>query len=774
MTRKKILVVLLCVVILAGSGIGGYTLGRRNERAEWNRTEKTEAEINRTAEQPVIAVVNLDSGVTVNGSQVYYGEKIIDFPDENFSYTSLEDARRGMEGDRYGAYIIIPSDFSECVESLNGMPDSAKIQYAITEHSEGNGHSELLQRVLRFGEDLNSQMSYMYLCSIMDEFHSAQDEAVTVMENDITDKAAIEQIQPSDLISMIAVPELVQPENTTRMADLTGYMQKNAGLIETIDSGYRNSLEDANLQLDGLKEDGNVLAEELQILSKSIGEIDLVADETGQPVYQTGIANLCTLIAAYNVGCQKRTNERLAMLGQAETQQQQAITLLEQSIADYNQKLDELSQEQIENYNQTVADQLPKLVLSQEGDPESPQYRLSCEAVNGMGMPPSVMLLLDKTEDVEGSRNREVLNIILDRILSADTASMDEVWKQCDEEQGIAEFLTENHYLSTKDFMRGYIDGNVSIEKDTYAIRVAGDFAVIEQYITDSVKTLDFAEAGLPEFKAEWMNQENETITFRDLMTDIGMLHKELEEHITDGSLLDSNSVEQIVTAECIQPVEDRSEEVKDQLTGVQAAELELLLAYQQSIEEYAPQQTTSFLYENISKMRENVSAMQEEVRQSNQSYMEYADNVYMTAQDNIMLLQDHIREAAVVSGQTVTDALADAQRIKNETSSENQRIMADFASKLPYTRIGSMEYTQAYEFIANPTQMLPVSDYQRRKDEVDHAVAESNRGSMAVGEYSFIDIEIAGYILLGMVILVTLGSVARRHRRRRLEQPAE
>lgn len=774
MTRKKILVILLCVVMLAGSGISGYTFGQRNERAEWSRTEKTEAEMNRTAEQPVIAVVNLDSGVTVNGGQVYYGEQIIDFPDESFSYTSLEDARRGIEGDRYGAYIIIPSDFSECVESLNGMPDSAKIQYAITENSGGDGQSELLQRVLRFGEDLNSQMSYMYLCSIMDEFHSAQDEAITVMENDMTDKAAIEQIQPSNLISMVAVPELVQPEDTTRTADLTGYMQKNAALIETIDSGYRNSLEDAKQQLDGLKEDGNVLAEELQILSGSIGEIDLVADETGQPVYHAGIANLRTLIAAYNVGCQESTNERLAMLGQAETQQQQAVTLLEQSIAAYNQKLDELSQEQIENYNQTVADQLPKLVLSQEGDSDAPQYRLSCDTVRGMGMPPSVMILLEETEDVEGSHNREVFDIILGRILSADTASMDEVWQQCDAEQRIAEFLTENHYLSTKDFMRGYIDGNVSIEKNTYAIRVVGDFAAIEQYITDSLETLDFAEANLPEFKAEWTSGENEIITFRDMMTDIETLYEVLEEHITNGSFLDSNSVEQVVTEGCIQPLEGRSEDVKEQLTGVQATELELLLAYQRSIEEYTPKQTTSFLYENISKMRENVSAMQEEARQSNQSYMEYADNVYMTAQDNIMLLQDHIREATVVSEQTVRDALADAQRIKNETSSENQSVMADFASKLPYTRIGSMEYTQAYEFIANPTQLLPVSDYQRLKDEVDNVVAESNQGSMTAREHSFVNIERAGYILLGLVILATLGSVARRHRRRRLEQPAE
>ena len=44
-----------------------------------------------------------------------------------------------------------------------------------------------------------------------------------------------------------------------------------------------------------------------------------------------------------------------------------------------------------------------------------------------------------------------------------------------------------------------------------------------------------------------------------------------------------------------------------------------------------------------------------------------------------------------------------DAKLVKDSTSEENQKILADFMKKLPYTRLGSMEYTQAYQFIAKP-----------------------------------------------------------------------
>ena len=78
-----------------------------------------------------------------------------------------------------------------------------QLQYAVSEDVSADAREELLGDVLQFGEQLNSQMTYMYLCNIMDEFHAAQDESAMVMNNDITDKEAIQGIQASDLVSMV-------------------------------------------------------------------------------------------------------------------------------------------------------------------------------------------------------------------------------------------------------------------------------------------------------------------------------------------------------------------------------------------------------------------------------------------------------------------------------------------------------------------------------------------------------------------------------------------
>ena len=66
-------------------------------------------------------------------------------------------------------------------------------------------------------------------------------------------------------------------------------------------------------------------------------------------------------------------------------------------------------------------------------------------------------------------------------------------------------------------------------------------------------------------------------------------------------------------------------------------------------------------------------------------------------------------------SNQAVEDGLSAAKNTKTTTSKENQNILADFSAKLPYTRLGSMEYTQAYQFIAKPVALNDVSKERKR-----------------------------------------------------------
>ena len=836
MNRNKVIAVILCLLLAVGSGLGGFVFGQRSGRAQADENALS-AGADGVDVQDTIAVVNLDSGVLVNGEQTYYGEQIIEFPDENFVFTSLEDARNGIENGRYTAYIIVPSDFSESVESLNTVPSAAQIQYAVSGHVSGDRQSEILQQVLQFGEQLNSQISYMYVCNIMNEFHGAQDEAAMVMRNDAADKEAIDRIQPYDLISMIAVPELKQQEDTTKAMDVSGYVEENVRLIADIDNEYRSNLASAGAQLNQLRESGRLLVDTLQELSDGIGSVDLLMDQNGQYLCQPGIESLRSTLTNYNTARRDSNDKQAGLLVQAETKRQELAVFLQQCIDSYNQQTDVWTQEMLGNYRDAVREQIPQLKLEEVEDTNLGQYRLTCEEVPGKGTPPSVVIGIEQESSSDGIQNREYLNKIIGMILTAERQTPDEgeipggeessggeesnpgnegetpggdeqnpggegedpggepedpdeggedpgdepmpvtvqeALQQCDEDTMIAEFLAEHHYANTEAFLQDYLEGNVNVEPETFQITVIGDIGALEQYIADSINDIDTSSYQLPYFQGNWTDQTGQAITFQDMMTDIGVLFEFIRENMALEEDVAVQNIEELVLGECISPLEDRTEEVKQQIADMHEEEVDVIAQYHDSMNQYRPKQETAVMNENAGQMRANAIAMQQEILQSNQSYMNYADSVYDGAQQNIMALQEHIQEAKEASQQAVSEGLEEVKEIKRTTSSENQSAMADFAVKLPYTRIGSMESTQVYEFIASPVQLMPVSDYQRLKDEVDYTVAGSQAaGTQADTKRSGTIAEIICYAVFGIMVIGLSVRMVRNRQKRRQEQPA-
>ena len=81
-----------------------------------------------------IAVVNLDAGIKKGDKTIYYANKIIQYPSSNYQTVSLEEAKSGVENGRYAAYVLIPADFSESVNSINTTPKQAVFEYLINSY----------------------------------------------------------------------------------------------------------------------------------------------------------------------------------------------------------------------------------------------------------------------------------------------------------------------------------------------------------------------------------------------------------------------------------------------------------------------------------------------------------------------------------------------------------------------------------------------------------------------------------------------------------------
>lgn len=151
------------ILLVTGGIIAGIQVEQRNV------TNKLQSET-----VTKIAVVNLDEGIKTKDKQIFYAEKLMDFSNENFVMDNLEAARTGIENGTYAGYVIIPADFSEDATSLNTNPQKTTLTYALNPNLREDISVLTLSDIRDFQLYLNTNMSYMYVEAILDEFHTVQ------------------------------------------------------------------------------------------------------------------------------------------------------------------------------------------------------------------------------------------------------------------------------------------------------------------------------------------------------------------------------------------------------------------------------------------------------------------------------------------------------------------------------------------------------------------------------------------------------------------------
>ncbi len=99
--------------------LGGIIAGTFLEKFSQEQTNQTLFSTTK------IALVNMDEGANYRDEERNFAAEIIPNLEGNYIVTGLEDAKRGVNEGRYGAYIVIPSTFSSSVASINAIPTSA-------------------------------------------------------------------------------------------------------------------------------------------------------------------------------------------------------------------------------------------------------------------------------------------------------------------------------------------------------------------------------------------------------------------------------------------------------------------------------------------------------------------------------------------------------------------------------------------------------------------------------------------------------------------------
>lgn len=311
MKQKKISSILIKSAILAGVFLLGSVIGivgTRQYALYYGVPGNGNSDENKLITDKV-AIVNLDEGVMVQDEKVNYAEKLIIDLDENFSFTGLEDARQGYATGIYAGYLIIPATFSESVVSLNNTPIRSEVSYAINSNLREDVKEEIIYEVLALMNKINDGVSYMYLHSVLDDVHEAQDAAVTVMNNDIEERDAIDAVQANDLVALVPVAEFTEIENNIEPVDVSQYMANNIELTGEIGQKYTEYLMQSEEEHLRINEEASALMDEMSNMSSIISNSNFIQNEEGGSVYQDGTEAVEALFEEYNSSLEEKESE---------------------------------------------------------------------------------------------------------------------------------------------------------------------------------------------------------------------------------------------------------------------------------------------------------------------------------------------------------------------------------------------------------------------------------------------------------------------------------
>lgn len=772
---KKTIIKMTGYVLLAGTLIGGsFMLGRltESENKPQNIVSKS---IVRNKEKSIetnqIAIVNMDNGITIKEERINYAAKLLSNLKENFMVTGLEDARQGLSNGKYGAYIIIPSMFSENVNSLNHTPTKTKIEYNINTDLDTDSKEEVIFDTVAFMNELNHDLSYMYINSILKEFHNTQDAAATVMENDTTDRDVILKIQPYDLMELVAVPELKQTEVSQERLEIQEYITKNEELVSTINDQYTGYIGLSKTEYETLSQEGKNLLTEWGMMETTINDINLTQDENGEIVYEQGVQSANDFLNTYNTTLLDEKDKISDSVGTSISVLEQIKSLHEKNIEDYNNAMVEnktLAEDILSNYS--IPDIYTENGCLVIGTTEIDIEKIDNGNTDNTNKTKNTLWILEDyvkwsseyiaaLEAVVPEESQEILttyNPDAELLLELGYNS----WYEEDDLTTSMQTAAINHDISDSLETEQPDSIEVNMEKLAADISIAinANMMSTEDYQNFVQSVLSFFPLFEDNVTIDNESGKNET-TITELLGGAIDYQTQTTKQIGEIGTIENKGLQDIVQNNIVLPLVNKAETAKDSLLTQYDHEKEQFNTYNEMFGEYNPLAyiEQSEIQDTVSQMRENGNILGKDIEDYAGKQQEYAENVYTTTTENTTALMENVEEAKEKSNDAVSEGLSEAQSVKAQTSATNQELLLGITKKLPYTRVGNLEYTQAYEFIVKPLEIT-----RKEVEEKEAEIKETSSGAIESNNLNTKEsskVQIPNYILL--LIFAALIAVA-------------
>ena len=600
----------ICLFLLHSTLIiGCFLLGVKSVE---NRIQQEEREQTVTG----IAIVNLDQGVIQKNKKIFYSSELLDLNSDYLVVENLETARQGINNGTYAAYIVIPSQFSHNAISINQEPQKAVLEFAMNPNLREDISRLTMANIKNFEIGLNTNMAYMYVQAILEEFHNAQDGAEIILANDDAEKVRIEEMNPDALLSALEYTPYDLEAPPIDKVDFDGILKNNIEISGELKKNYDQFVSDGKEKLNQIKEGETTVVQEMDDFADLLGDVHLDRDGE-ESVYAEGLQELENYVKKY-----------------------------EEELADQRAVIE------------SMVEVAPIVSPTPTPTPVSAETEMPMPSATPTATPTQIpvvikQMLMESLEDINNEiyqmnqQNKQEIDEIK-KIISGETGTESVEFAEDSEEILIGEKLDN---IETMRFLK--------IE-DVYK----------EEIIEESLKQLVKAIDELPQF--------------------------------------DSEGYENIVKQQVVQPIDEKiktetarvQEEGSKCMESVQNYWLELSKV---DMYQFYDQEKTDSLIINFT---ENVVKLEKQIIDSQTEYQKYGNDVYLHASETMEDMQEQLGNAYDGTSENVQNEIDLLKEYRNNMNVLNSEILQDFSKKLPYTRVGNLEYVQAYDFIVKPIEL--------------------------------------------------------------------
>lgn len=224
--------------LLAGAGL---FVGTRMEISRNRQLNQYSDQIRTT-----IAVVNQDMGADNCGVKENYSTAIIDTLDPGYVLVSPQEAQNGYETGRYGAVLMFPSDLSKKVISINTWePERVLLEFMVNPSLPEGKYINLYTKIIELQSKINESLSYTYVASIYDEFHGAQDTTRELFDNDKADMEAAGKVKLTNFTEELNLHDAPRTVFETKEIDFQAFVNQVRGYAEELSGQYQESYQKA-------------------------------------------------------------------------------------------------------------------------------------------------------------------------------------------------------------------------------------------------------------------------------------------------------------------------------------------------------------------------------------------------------------------------------------------------------------------------------------------------------------------------------------------------